>query len=105
MSMMRKDSTLPDPSELMAWEEFLEITGLSQEQLEEIVSLEWLDTRTSATSAILFRDRDVYKVRKLGRICGDFELPVVGGTIIVDLLERVDRLERLVRELDNLGKN
>ena len=32
-------------------------------------------------------------------ICCDFELPVVGGTIIVDLLERIDALERQVRAL------
>ena len=29
----------------------------------------------------------------------DFELPVVGGTIIVDLLERIDQLEREVQSL------
>ena len=37
---------------------------------------------------------------KLERICwAIFELPVVGGTIIVDLLERIDVLERTVRGL------
>lgn len=105
MSMIRKDTNLPSPSEVMAWEEFVEITGITPEHLEEIVSLGWIDARTSATSATMFRDRDVYRVRKLERICGDFELPVIGGTIIVDLLERIDRLERMVRELDNLGRN
>ena len=38
-------------------------------------------------------------MRKLERICCDFELPVLGGTIIVDLLERIDSLERKVRRL------
>ena len=38
-------------------------------------------------------------MRKLERICCDFELPVLGGTIIVDLLERIDALERSVRSL------
>ena len=105
MSMIRKDTNLPSPSEVMAWEEFVEITGITPEHLEEIVALGWIDARTSAASATMFRDRDVYRVRKLERICGDFELPVIGGTIIVDLLERIDRLERMVRELDNLGRN
>ena len=45
---------------------------------------------------------DIYRVRKLERICCDFELPVLGGTIIVDLLERVDQLERRVRDLRGL---
>ena len=41
-------------------------------------------------------------MRKLERICCDFELPVVGGTIIVDLLERIDALEHKVREPQGL---
>lgn len=89
----------------MAREQFVEMTGISPEHLEEIVSLGWIDARTSASSATMFRDRDIYRVRKLERICGDFELPVIGGTIIVDLLERIERLEKLVRQLDNLGRN
>lgn len=88
----------------MALEEFVEITGISPEHLQEIISLGWIDARTSAAQTAMFRDADIYRVRKLERICCDFELPVIGGTIIVDLLERIDRLERMVRELNNLGR-
>lgn len=105
MSIVLKKTNLPSPSEVMAFEQFVEMTGISPEHLEEIVSLGWIDTRTSASSALMFKDRDIYRVRKLARICGDFELPVIGGTIIVDLLERIERLEQLVRNMDNLGKN
>ena len=86
----------------MAVEEFIDITGISPEHLQEIVALGWIEARTSATEAQMFRDIDIYRVRKLERICCDFELPVIGGTIIVDLLERIDRLERLVQGLNNL---
>lgn len=102
MNITGKAPTLPYPSNVMALEEFLEITGVSPEHLQEIVSLGWIETRTSAANHQMFRDTDIYRVRKLERICCDFELPVIGGTIIVDLLERIDRLERLVRELNNL---
>lgn len=105
MSMTSKKTTLPSPSDVMALEEFVEITGISPEHLQEIMALGWIDTRTSAAQATMFRDSDIYRVRKLERICCDFELPVIGGTIIVDLLERIDRLERMVRELDNLGRS
>jgi chaperone modulatory protein CbpM len=44
----------------------------------------------------------VYRLRKLQRICDDFELPSVGGVIIVDLLERIDQLERKVSSLEKL---
>ena len=93
---------MPTPSDVMAVEEFIDITGISPEHLQEIVALGWIEARTSATEAQMFRDIDIYRVRKLERICCDFELPVIGGTIIVDLLERIDRLERLVQGLNNL---
>lgn len=83
-------------------EQFLEITGVSPEHLQELISLGWIESRSTAASVQMFRDADVYRVRKLERICCDFELPVIGGTIIVDLLDRIDRLERAVRELNNL---
>ena len=102
MSMINKAPTLPTPSDVMAVEEFIDITGISPEHLQEIVALGWIEARTSATEAQMFRDIDIYRVRKLERICCDFELPVIGGTIIVDLLERIDRLERLVQGLNNL---
>lgn len=100
MSMVNQSAAGASPSETLAWEEFIEITGISPEHLREIVSLGWLEA--GPPSARVFHDSDIYRVRKLERICCDFELPVIGGTIIVDLLERIDRLERLVSELHNL---
>lgn len=104
MSMTSKNSTLPSPSDALAWEEFVELTGIKPEHLSEIVSLGWIDSRSGAGNVVTFRDTDIYRVRKLERICCDFELPVIGGTIIVDLLERIDRLECMVRELHNLDR-
>lgn len=99
MSMTPKKSSLPAPSTVMAWEEFVEATGIAPERLRELLGLGWLEARSSAAQEFLFRDVDIYRVRKLERICCDFELPVLGGTIIVDLLERIDSLERRVRRL------
>lgn len=103
MNIARKDNTLPVPSEYMAMEEFIDITGITPEHLEEIISLGWIEALTGATQSRMFYDTDIYRVRKLERICCDFELPVIGGTIIVDLLERIDSLERSLRELHNLN--
>ncbi len=100
MSMTNKNSNLPMQSEALAWDEFVELTGISPNQLEELVDLGWFDS--SLPGKMTFHDADIWRVRKLGRICGTFELPVIGGTIIVDLLERVDRLERLVRAMNNI---
>lgn len=99
MSMMKKDAGLPIRSEYIARTEFLELTGVLPERLEELMEMGWIAPRRIGMDGYLFRGLDIYRVRKLERICGDFELPVVGGTIIVDLLERIDALERTVREL------
>ena len=83
MSMTKKSPSLPAPSTVMAWEEFVEITGVAPDRLQELLALGWIETRTSATRIRMFRDADIYR----------------GGTIIVDLLERIDVLERTVRGL------
>ena len=82
----------------VAESDFLELTGIARERLDELLQLEWLDCMESG-ACTLFSEGDVYRVRKLERICADFELSAVGGTIIVDLLERIALLEREVRRL------
>jgi len=86
---------------LITEKEFLELTGLARERLDDLLQLEWLD-RTETDASTLFSEGDVYRVRKLERICSDFELPVVGGTIIVDLLERIEQLERELQTLQGI---
>ena len=98
MSMVKKGYELPSPSEFMAWAEFLELTGVHPDRLTEIVEMGWVQSHCTGDTSRLFRSVDIYRVRKLERICCDFELPALGGTIIVDLLERIDVLERLLRQ-------
>lgn len=93
---------LPIRSEFIAWAEFLQISGVHPSRLGELIELGWLEPRRTAGEGYLFRRVDVYRTRKLERICDDFELSCLGGTIVVDLLERIDRLERRVRELEAL---
>lgn len=100
MSMVKKVSALPIRSTYIARAEFLEVTGVSPERLDELLEMGWLTSSRAGDDGHLFRGRDVYRVRKFERICCDFELPVLGGTIIVDLLERIVALEGRVRELE-----
>lgn len=99
MNIQQRKPSLPVPSAVMVREEFLRATGIAPEHLEELLGLGWLQAWADGPAGHLFRDADVYRVRKLERICCDFELPVLGGTIIVDLLERIDTLERMVQRL------
>ncbi|MBO4334750.1 MAG: MerR family transcriptional regulator [Desulfovibrio sp.] len=84
---------------MLGEEEFLRETGLSLERFQDVLSLGWVETEKDEENHLLFSDSDIYRVRKLVRICGDFDLPVIGGTIIVDLLERIATLEETVRQL------
>ncbi len=102
MDQYRYEEDLPIHSEYLAWAEFLELTSVHPSRLGELLELGWLTPAKTGKEEYLFSRRDVYRLRKLQRICADFDLPAVGGSIIVDLLERIDVLERKVQELDQL---
>lgn len=90
----------PEASALVAWSEFLEQTGTPVERVRELMELGWLEPAGHATHAVFFRRSDIYRTRKLTRLCEDFEMPCVAGTIIVDLLDRIADLETRLRELE-----
>ncbi|MFO7718039.1 MAG: chaperone modulator CbpM [Thermodesulfobacteriota bacterium] len=96
-----EESELPIRSELLGWSQFVEFTGLHPSRIGELIEMGWLDPVVSG-ERYLFRKRDVYRLRKFQRLCQDFGLSATGGSIIVDLLERVEALEREVRQLRRL---
>lgn len=93
---------LPARSELIAWAQFIEMTGLHPSFVGELIELGWLSPRRTHGEAYLFRRRDVYRVKKLSRLCNDLEINPVGASIIVDLVERIEQLEKRVRDLERL---
>jgi hypothetical protein len=93
---------LPAASELVIWSRFVELTGIHPSRLGELIELGWLCPNKTQEQCYLFHPRDVYKVSKLERLCRDFELSALAGTIIVDLLERIEELELQVRDLRRL---
>lgn len=93
---------LPEPSAMVSWAEFVDLTQVHPSRLGELIELGWLAPSRTGQDLYLFRVRDVYRTRKLERLCLDLEVGTVGGTIIVDLLERIELLETKVRELESL---
>ena len=83
MELLQNTKDVPSRSTLIVWGEFLELTGTTPDRL----------------SALLFRQDDVYRIRKLERLCSDFELHTLGGSIVMDLLDRIATLELRIREL------
>ncbi|WP_298067051.1 chaperone modulator CbpM [uncultured Mailhella sp.] len=100
MAIRRAGSFSPAVSAFVAWAEFLDQTGTPAERVRELIELGWLKPSGQSAHALLFRTSDIYRTRKLMRICDDFELPSLAGTIIVDLLDRIDDLETRLRELE-----
>lgn len=95
-------TTVPARSERLSFAQLQELTGLHPTVVGELIELGWITPERTTADAYLFRTRDVYRLRKLDRIQRDFDLPVYGASIVVDLLERIDYLENKVRELHRL---
>lgn len=93
---------LPAPSELVIWSRFVELTGIHPSRLGELIELGWIFPDKTKEQYYLFHPKVVFRVSKLERLCRDFELSAMAGTIIVDLLERIETLEQQVRELRRL---
>jgi len=95
-------ASVPARSERISFAQLQELTGLHQTVVVELIELGWITPERTTAEAYLFRARDVYRLRKLERIRRDFELPLLGASIVVDLLERIDYLETKVQELNRL---
>lgn len=92
----------PSRSRLISRRQILEITGMGELRLTELIELGWIDPVRAGEGEPLFRARDVYRIGKLNRIMDDFEICTLGASIIVDLLERIETLEKRVEELRRL---
>ena len=56
---------------LVAWTEFVELTGIGEDRIRELMDLGWLQPARQTDQAPLFRQIDVYKTRKVDRLCED----------------------------------
>ena len=103
MTLIRDKDHMPVRSTLIVWSEFLEQTGSTEDIVIELMDIGWLNPTRTAESAMLFRAKDVYRLRKLLRLRTDFELHTIGASIIVDLLDRIDELEKRIHALAHQG--
>ncbi len=92
---------LPERSSLVAWAQLVEVTRIEPAAMAELVDMGWVEP-VRIRSEYLFRQRDVYRIQKCMRLCRDLEISLAGAGIIVDLLERIEALEKEVAELRRL---
>ncbi|MDC0335695.1 chaperone modulator CbpM [Pseudodesulfovibrio sp.] len=93
---------LPEPSEFVAWTQLVELTSIEPSEVAELVDLGWISPTKTSAEEYLFRLRDVYRIYKLKRLTTDLDMSFNSGSIIVDLLDRVEELEKEVEELKRL---
>lgn len=94
---------LPEKSEYVAWAQLVEFTAITPSGMAELVELGWIEPAKTSNDEYLFSLRDVYRIQKLLRLCNDLEVTTQGGSIIVDLLERIEELEAEVEGLRRLA--
>jgi chaperone modulatory protein CbpM len=102
MDIKDLSGSFPVRSRMVSWAEFLELTTVHPSRLGELIDLGWIEPQRTGQEAYLFRVKDVYRLRKLLRLMEDLDLSLAGGTIVVDLLARIEYLETKVAELERL---
>jgi chaperone modulatory protein CbpM len=102
MMMQLPGLNLPERSELVAWAQLVELTEIQPGEVAELIELGWINPQKTSAEEYLFRLRDVYRIHKLMRLVNDLDMSFNSGSIVVDLLERVEELEKEVEELKRL---
>lgn len=78
-------------------EEALRSLGISRQELEELVRLGLAEPTSPDGSE--FAVETVIRLQRVRRLHADLEVDVLGAAIIVDLIERLDRLEAEIQTL------
>ncbi|WP_319582156.1 chaperone modulator CbpM [uncultured Pseudodesulfovibrio sp.] len=102
MMMRLPGLNLPERSEYVAWAQLVQLTSIEPADMSELVDLGWISPKRTGAEEYLFRLKDVYRIHKLMRLVHDLEVSVYGGSIIVDLMEKIEELETEVEELRRL---
>jgi chaperone modulatory protein CbpM len=88
-----------DDDAMVALEELLEASGLAREELLELVEFGVLEPAVSG-DRWLFLSGCVLQARRAARLRDDFGLNPAGMALALAYLERIDELERRLRELE-----
>ena len=96
--LVKVESNLPELSDQIVYAQFLKYTGVEKEVLEELMDLGWIVPARTNADELLFRAGDVVRVQKVVRLFSDLELSLSGASIIVDLLDKIESLERELAE-------
>ncbi len=89
-----------DEATEIALDELLAASGLERDELLELVELGIFSPRGSTELLWRFSSRTIWLGRRAVRLRRDFGLNVPGMALALTYLERIEELERRVRELE-----
>lgn len=93
---------LPERSRLVGWGQLVEMTSITPAGMAEIMELGWIDPVRTGSEEYLFRYRDVFRIKRMLRIMHDLDMNCSAASIVVDLIERIETLEKELEELKQL---
>ncbi|MEJ0086653.1 MAG: chaperone modulator CbpM [Pseudomonadota bacterium] len=88
-----------DEHRVVSLAELVEVSGLSEPELLDLVQVGAIPVREARGAAYTFSARVVTVARTAGRLRNDFELDTRGLGVALRLLERVSDLEREIGRL------
>jgi chaperone modulatory protein CbpM len=86
-----------DEEGTVAFDELLAVSGLARDELVELVEFGVLET---AGATGFFSTQALVRARRAARLRDDFGLNASGMALALAYLERIDALERRLRELE-----
>ncbi len=89
-----------DEATEIALDELLAASGLARGELFELVELGVFDPRGAEPAAWRFSSRAIHLGRRAARLRDDFGLNAPGMALALAYLERIETLERRLRELE-----
>ena len=88
-----------DDDTLIALDELTRASGLEERQIVELVEFGVFEAHRQA-DALLFSARCIVKARQAARLQRDFDLDSNGLVLALTFLDRIETLERRLRELE-----
>lgn len=89
-----------DEEARIALAELLAASGLVREELVELVEYGVLEPRGASVESWQFSGRAIVLARRAARLRDDFGLNAAGMALALTYIERIDALERRIRELE-----
>ena len=80
-------------------DELLRLSGLQHEEAHELIELGFLQT-DAEEELLFFSTHSLVQARRAARLRRDFDLNISGMVLALSYLERIEELERRIKELE-----